>query len=252
MKIVRRLCPDEHQRRQRRRKDRRHSSGSDLPLLIQLAERTDDYALRAAFATGDFRAIRSAVDKEVRSAGITKVAERAGIDRTTIYRAFRCENGPALDTMTKVLNVLGCRLIVEPKTDTCPRGSRLRRRTNAHSLTLAFGSADLGLAVGALAEALRTHENISELARKAALSRENLYRSFAFPRIPRFRTVVSFLDGLGLRLGVERLPSTHGGSISKQSSARRGARKLGRSTGDGLGRGVRRRVRNCAPQAPTE
>lgn len=226
MKMIHRLRRDEHRSRKRRQEGRKQSARLELPVPVQTSpERTNDFALEVAFATGDFRSIRSAVDREVRTAGITKVVESAEIDRTTIYRAFRCESGPALDTMTKVLHVLGCRLIVEPKPDSCSKGSRLQDRTTAHWLTIAFGSGDLDLAVGALAEALRAQENVSELARKAVLSRENLYRSFAFPRIPRFRTVLNCLDALGLRLGVERLPSTPGGSASRQRAGRRAAPK---------------------------
>lgn len=244
MKLTHRLGRNEHRNRKRRQHGRKQIACPDLPAPVRTSsERRDGHVLGAAFATGDFRLIRSAVDTEVRRAGITRVAESAKINRTTVYRAFRCESGPALDTMSNVLHVLGYRLIVDLKPDTCLKGSWLQGRTIAHSLTIAFGSADLDLAVGALAEALRAQENVSELARKATLSRENLYRSFAFPRIPRFRTVLSFLDGLGLQLGVERLPSTEGGSASQQSAAR-----PGQSTrGDDLGRSVCRRVRNCAP-----
>lgn len=247
MKTTHRLRLGKHRSDKQRQEGRRQIGCLDSLAPVQTSsERTIGCALRAAFATGDFRSIRSAVDEEVRRAGIMKVAESAKIDRTTIYRAFRCENGPTLDTMTKVLHVLGCRLLVELKPDASSKGSRLEERRTAHSLTLAFGSGDLDLVVGALAEALRAQENVSELARRAVLSRENLYRSFAFPRIPRFRTVLSFLDALGLRLGIEPLPSQNG-PVSQPRAGRQG-RKGGRSTqGDDLGRGARRRRRNCAP-----
>ena len=161
-------------------------------------------ALKAAFTTNDLRRICRAIDAAVLENGFAKVAEEAMVDRTTIYRAFRRENGPALDTMVRVLQVLGSRLIVTMKTD--PSSKRLRpdARTTARSLTSAFRSGNLDSAIEVFATVLRSQENVSEFVRTTAVSRENLYRSFAYPRVPRFRTVLSFLNALGLQFGVER------------------------------------------------
>ena len=45
----------------------------------------------------------------------TKIAQDAGLDRTTLYRAFRHKSGPALNTMVEVLRMLGFCLIVKAK-----------------------------------------------------------------------------------------------------------------------------------------
>lgn len=164
-------------------------------------------ALKVAFATSDRRRICKAIDAAVYRSGVVKVAQVAKVDRTTIYRAFRRESGPALDTMVRVLHVLGLRLIVETKANPSSERARFDAKTTAHTLTIAFRSDDLDLAIEALAEALSSQPNVSELARKMIISRENLYRTFAFPRTPRFRTVLDFLDALGLQFGIERLPS---------------------------------------------
>lgn len=66
-----------------------------------------------------------------------------------------------------------------------------------------FRSGDLDLAVAAMAAAVRSQENISEFAREADLSRENLYRAFAYPRSPHFRTVLGVLRALELEVVVE-------------------------------------------------
>ena len=164
-------------------------------------------ALKVACATNDLRRICRAIDAAVHRSGVVKVAQVAKVDRTTIYRAFRRENGPALDTMVRVLHVLGLRLIVKIKANPSSERARFDAKTTARTLTIAFRSCDLDLAIEALAEALSSQANVSELARKTIISRENLYRAFAFPRIPRFRTVLDFLNALGLQFGIERLPS---------------------------------------------
>ena len=216
-----------------------------------LTRRTNDGVLNAALATSDLRSICRAVDAAVVRGGIAKVAQTAEVDRTTIYRAFRRESGPALDTMVRVLRVLGLRLIVKNKPDPSTGASRVDSKTIARSLTVAFRSGDLDLAVEALARAVRLHDNVSELARATNFSRENLYRSFAFPCIPRFRTVLNFLTALGLQLGIERLPSKENGAASQLSTGRRAARKDRRSMrADRLGRGSKppcRRLKHCAP-----
>lgn len=175
-------------------------------LLATPCRLTNEDALRVAFATNDLRHICRAVDAVIVSGGIAKVAQHAELDRATIYRAFRRENGPALDTMFKVLHVLGLRLIVESKPTLSSERPRLDMKTTARSLTAAFKTGDLDLAVEALSDTLRSQDNVSELARTTVLSRENLYRAFSLPRIPRFRTVLNFLNAIGLQFAIERQP----------------------------------------------
>jgi probable addiction module antidote protein len=194
-------------------------------LLTTPSRRTNEEVLKAAFATNDLRRICRAVDEAVLRGGIAKVAQNAKVDRTTIYRAFRRENGPALDTMVKVLHVLGSRLIVEIKPNPSLKRPQPDAKTTARSLTRSFRSGDLDLAVAALAKALHSQENVSEFARTTIVSRENLYRAFAFPRIPRFRTVLDFLNAVGLQFGIERLPSKGKGAALQRSTRPRVAPK---------------------------
>ncbi len=170
-------------------------------------------SLRAAFATNDLRRICSAIDLAVVRYGIVEVAREADVNRTTLYRAFRCRNGPALDTMLKVIRVLGFHLTVEAgKRSIFPAVNRLSQRApspqaraTAHSLTAAFRSGDLNAATEILAETLSEQENVSELARKTIRWRETLYRTFSYPRVPRFSTVLSFLDALGFQFSIASL-----------------------------------------------
>ncbi|KAH2825316.1 hypothetical protein KXV85_011091, partial [Aspergillus fumigatus] len=67
--------------------------------LTTSSRRAHQGALAAAFKTSDLRSICRSVDAAVVEEGIAQVARAAKVDRTTIYRAFRCESGPALGTM---------------------------------------------------------------------------------------------------------------------------------------------------------
>jgi probable addiction module antidote protein len=176
-------------------------------------------SIKAAFATNDLHRICRAIDVAVlKSPSIIKVARDAGVNRTTLYRAFRCERGPALNTMINVLRVLGFQLVVQTNcqrainpTTRKPRGVRAlyehsaEAKVTARLLTVAFRSCELDLVVKALAETLHAQENIARVARKTIRARETLYRAFVASRIPRFSTVLSFLDALELQLAVKRL-----------------------------------------------
>ena len=168
-------------------------------------------SLRAAFATNDLRRICSAIDFAVTRCGVVEVAREADVSRTTLYRAFRCRNGPALDTMLKVMRAIGFHLTVEVgRRSIFPAVNFLSQRApspqaRAHSLTAAFRSGDPTAAIEALAETLSAQENVSELARKTIRWRETLYRTFSYPNVPRFSTVLSFLDALGFQFSIEPL-----------------------------------------------
>ena len=184
-------------------------------IAVTLIRGKVEESFTAAFSANDLGRICSAIDVAVLKYGIAKAARDAEVDRTTLYRAFRRQNGPALDTMIRVLRTLGFRLIVKIKEQSDSQAAtRLSRHTphldakaTARFLTAAFRSCDLNLVIEAFAETLSSQVNVSKLARKTIRSRGALYRAFALPRIPRFSTVLSFLNALGLHFGIERLPS---------------------------------------------
>lgn len=170
--------------------------------------------LTAAFEASDLRRICSAVDAGIlQFSSIIEVARAAEVDRVTLYRAFRLGKGPALDTMIKVLRVLGFQLVVQARhtIDTAkPPSTRPRAAANAEAtarvFSTAFESGENGPLLKAFAETLRAQENVTEFARKTIRSREALYRVFTGPRTPRFSTTLSYLNALGLRFAVRRLP----------------------------------------------
>ena len=190
-------------------------------MISNLFKRAED-SLNGALATNDLGCICRAIDAELRTSGIQNFALKAGVDRATLYRAFRLENGPTLEIMVKTLHALGLQLVVE---------TRLRRDVNtvnrvvksptasispeivstakaARALTIALRSGDLHRAVGKFAQILQTQQNVSEFARRTIRSRETLYRSFTPPSLPRFSTLLSVLNALGgMQFAVRRLPS---------------------------------------------
>jgi probable addiction module antidote protein len=171
-----------------------------------------EVSLGGAFATNDLRRICNAVDVAVVRCGISDVARDAELDRTTLYRAFRLKKGPGLDRMITVLRVLGFRLIVETRDQSGFQSANPSRhaphaRATARLLTAAFKTGDLDLVNEAFAKTLSSQENVSELARRTIRSREALYRAFAFHHIPRFSTVLSFLNALEIQFGVKQLRS---------------------------------------------
>lgn len=139
-------------------------------------------SLDAAFATNDLQYICRAVDASVvRYSSVTEMAWAAGVDRTTLYRAFRMEKGPTLDTMIRVLRVLGFQLVVEArkqgaiKMGAPPLKKGAHRTKNkpdadtkarARTFTAAFRSRDIDLLFDAFAEALRAQDNVAAFARK--------------------------------------------------------------------------------------
>ena len=164
-------------------------------------------SLKTAFATNDLKCICRAVDAAACSYGLTRMSQDAKIDRATLFRAFRRENGPSLATMVRLLACLGFRLIVEMK-DQQPkplesRSDDLSTKMTSLYLATACKSDDLRIMMEAFAEVLSWQVNVSEVARNTIRWRESLYRAFEARHVPRFSTVLSFLDAIGLRFSVE-------------------------------------------------
>ena len=174
-----------------------------------------DGLLNSAFKTDDLQNICRAIDAAVlRSGGIVKIARAARIDRVTLYRAFRLQRGPALDNMINVLRVLGFHLIVEVRGELkksyegalpAAEWSVARKRTHATArrFTAAFKTGELDKLVEVFKETLRAQENVTEFALKTIRTREALYRVFAKNPTPRFSTLLSFLNALGLGFAVQ-------------------------------------------------
>jgi probable addiction module antidote protein len=54
--------------------------------------------------------IATVIGDIARARGMTQIVEDAGLTRGTIYKAFRREGNPTLETLTRVLKALGLKL----------------------------------------------------------------------------------------------------------------------------------------------
>jgi probable addiction module antidote protein len=68
--------------------------------------------LAAAFEDGDPGLIAAALGDVARARGMTEIAREAGISREAMYKAFRPEGNPTLDTLARVIGALGLKLTV--------------------------------------------------------------------------------------------------------------------------------------------
>ena len=171
--------------------------------------------INAAFETNDLQLICRAVNIAItRSGGVTEIARDAELDRVTLYRAFGLERGLGLGNMIKVLRVLGLRLIVEVEVPNTRRSNLAgegngvvskRCAATARRFTTALKTGEMESLADVFKAALRAQENVTELAGKTNRTREALYRAFTQNPMPRFSTLLSFLNALGLRFAVRPL-----------------------------------------------
>lgn len=68
--------------------------------------------LEAAFQDGDPAMIAAAIGDVARTHGMGKVAKSAGLSRETMYKAFRPDGNPTLETLAAVARALGYRLSI--------------------------------------------------------------------------------------------------------------------------------------------
>jgi DNA-binding phage protein len=170
-------------------------------------------SLNKAFQSNDLGRICRAVDKNVhRSVNILQFARTVGVDRSTLYRAFRSDLGPKLDLLVKIIQTFGFHLAVN-RVGSAEFGEGEYSQPMSSSaapsdtdfvvdLTRAFSSNDIPSIVAALEQTLRAQASVAALADKMRISRQGLYRAFYPQATPYFSTVLGFLIALGLQLEV--------------------------------------------------
>jgi probable addiction module antidote protein/putative addiction module killer protein len=70
--------------------------------------------LTEALATDDAAYICAALDTIARAKGMTSVAKETGLSRESLYKSFSGSSKPEFDTVRKVINSFGVRLVAEP------------------------------------------------------------------------------------------------------------------------------------------
>ena len=69
--------------------------------------------LEAAFEDGDPALIAAVIGDIARARGMAQIARDAGISREAMYKAFRREGNPTLETLAGVLKAMGLKLAVQ-------------------------------------------------------------------------------------------------------------------------------------------
>jgi probable addiction module antidote protein len=70
--------------------------------------------LEAAFETDDPELISAVLGDIARARGMTAIAEKAGLGRTSLYKALSPDGHPEFATVMKVVNALGLKLRATP------------------------------------------------------------------------------------------------------------------------------------------
>lgn len=70
--------------------------------------------LSAALEDGDVNLISAVIGDIAKSKGMTEIAQKSGLGRTSLYKALSSEGNPELATILKVVKALGYRLQLEP------------------------------------------------------------------------------------------------------------------------------------------
>jgi probable addiction module antidote protein len=101
---------------------------TESPIGPQSSRREIVDYINHAFATSDIAAICQAIRDATRLHSISDIARDAGIERTSIYRAFSDERLPSFPTVLRVLGAMGLQLKVTQR-----RGNRAKLARNRDS-----------------------------------------------------------------------------------------------------------------------
>lgn len=69
--------------------------------------------LEAAFEEGDAALISAALGDIARAKGMTQIAQKAGLGRTSLYKALSTDGHPEFETILKAIKAMGLKLHVE-------------------------------------------------------------------------------------------------------------------------------------------
>ena len=86
----------------------------DTGEFLESREDIDAY-LEAAFDTGDPKQITKALGNVARVQGMSETANKTGLAREHLYTGFSENGNPTLHTLTAVMDSLGYKLAVMPK-----------------------------------------------------------------------------------------------------------------------------------------
>jgi probable addiction module antidote protein len=88
----------------------------DAVEVLETQEDIDLY-LKYAFEDGDPRQITKALGNAARAQGILGISKKTGLAREHLYNSLSENGNPTLNTLTAVIDTLGYKLVIEPKSD---------------------------------------------------------------------------------------------------------------------------------------
>jgi len=68
--------------------------------------------LKEVATTGDTTDFIHALNTAARAKGMTEVAKQAGVTRASLYKSLSEDGNPRFDTIAKIVDALGCKLVV--------------------------------------------------------------------------------------------------------------------------------------------
>lgn len=68
--------------------------------------------LREAASGGNASDFIHALNTAARAKGMTEVAKQAGVTRASLYKSLADDGNPRFETITKIVEALGCKLVV--------------------------------------------------------------------------------------------------------------------------------------------
>jgi probable addiction module antidote protein len=84
-------------------------------------EKEDAACLTSVAAQGDYELLMICLRRVAQSrGGMTSLAKRAGVSRTSLYRALSPDSQPLFETVIKIADALDLRITFEPKNKTVP------------------------------------------------------------------------------------------------------------------------------------
>ena len=93
----------------------------DLAELLDTEEKMIDY-LNAELAEGDPHYIKVAIKAIARARNLGDVAQKAGLSKTTVYRALSENSNPKYSTIQKIISALNLHIMVVPNTEISTQG----------------------------------------------------------------------------------------------------------------------------------
>jgi probable addiction module antidote protein len=73
--------------------------------------------LNHALATSDAVLITQAIGDMIRAQSVTRVSQKVGLRRDSLYRSFRGHTGPRFETIIKAIAALNIQLVAKPSAD---------------------------------------------------------------------------------------------------------------------------------------